>query len=85
MRIDKYLKISRLIKRRVVAQEMLSKSRVLLNGKVAKKSSCVNVDDVITLKYGGSDQERYVNVRIIDIKEKVSKEEAISLYEVLEE
>ncbi len=84
MRIDKYLKNSRLIKRRVVAQEMLTKGRVLLNDKVAKKSSDVKVGDVIILKYGNSEQVRHVCVKVVSLKEKVSKEEAMTLYEVME-
>ncbi len=84
MRIDKFLKNSRLIKRRVVAQEMLLKSRVLINNKVAKKSTFVKCGDVITLKYGSEDGERHVCVEVLLIKDKVSKEEALTLYRVVE-
>lgn len=84
MRIDKYLKNSRLIKRRVIAQEMLEKGRVLVNDKVAKKSHSVKVGDVITLKYGSDDTSRHVSVKILEIKDKVSKDDACTMYEVVE-
>ncbi|MBE7706251.1 MAG: RNA-binding S4 domain-containing protein [Cyanobacteria bacterium SIG30] len=80
MRLDKFLKISRLIKRRTVANDVCSSSRVLVNGNVAKPSKQIKVGDIITFE--GS---RALNVRVLIVPDKaVSINEASSLYEVLE-
>lgn len=79
MRLDKYLKVSRIIKRRTVAKEACEKGLVQINGKVAKSSSEVKVGDVLKLTFG----EKVVEYRITDIKEHVLKDEAKELYEVV--
>ncbi len=79
MRLDKYLKISRLIKRRSVANEACDAGRVLLNGKAAKAGTPVKPQDVIEIGFGN----RSVKVRVLSIKEVVKKEEAESLYEYI--
>ena len=76
MRIDKYLKISRIIKRRTVAQEACEGGKVLINGKVAKPSSEVKIGDKITLTFG----TRTINVEVLSLKEVIRKEEADTLY-----
>ncbi len=81
MRIDKFLKVSRLIKRRAVAQEMISKNRIEINGKVAKKATNVKIEDRVLLKYGN----REVTVIVKSLNEKASKDEASTMYEVLGE
>ena len=79
MRIDKYLKVSRLIKRRAVANEACDQGRITVNGKVVKASYDVKENDVIEIKLG----ERVIKVRVADIKEHVLKNDACALYEVI--
>ena len=76
MRLDKYLKVSRLIKRRTVANEACDAGRVLINDKPAKASSNVKEGDVITIQFGNKD----VKVEVLDVKETVKKEEVENLY-----
>ena len=79
MRLDKYLKISRLIKRRTVANEACDAGRVSINGNPAKASTNVKVGDEITISFGNKE----VKVRVLDVKETVKKEEASDLFEYL--
>ena len=81
MRLDKYLKVSRLIKRRTVANEACDSSRVSVNGKLVKPSYDVKVGDSITIAFGS----KQVTVRILDIKETTKKAEAVGMYEVISE
>ena len=81
MRLDKYLKVSRLIKRRTVADEACDGGRVSVNGKVAKSGYDVKLNDVIEISFGG----KKVKVRVIEVKEHVRKDEAGAMYEVLEQ
>lgn len=77
MRLDKFLKNSRLVKRRTVAKEACEKGLVKINDKIAKPSDNVNVDDILTLKLG----EREVSVKVKDISDVNSKKDAETLYE----
>lgn len=79
MRLDKYLKISRLIKRRTVANEACDAGRVLVNGKAAKASASVKAGDVIEIQFGS----KSVKVEVLDVQETVRKEEAKELYRYL--
>lgn len=79
MRLDKYLKVSRLIKRRTVANEACDAGRVTVNGKVARASYDVKVDDVIELTLGN----RAVKVKIVSVQETVAKNDAAMLYTIL--
>jgi ribosomal 50S subunit-recycling heat shock protein len=79
MRLDKYLKVSRIIKRRTVANQAADAGRVSINGKVAKPSSEVNAGDMLDLLLGG----RHLLVRIESLKESVHKEDAAGMYTVL--
>lgn len=79
MRLDKYLKVSRLIKRRTVANEACDNARVFVNGKSAKASYDVKENDIIEISFG----ERSLKVRVLDIKEHTLKADAASLYEVV--
>ena len=81
MRIDKYLKVARVLKRRTVAKELALEDRLLLNGKCAKASSEVKAGDIIEIKFG----HRYLTIRVLDIKEHIRKEESLTLYEVVDE
>jgi ribosomal 50S subunit-recycling heat shock protein len=80
MRLDKYLKVSRLIKRRTVAKEMVDAGRVKLNGRIAKPGSEVSVGDLLEIGFG----QRQIRAEIQIIKENVRVEEADSLYKLLE-
>ena len=80
MRLDKFLKVSRLIKRRSVAADACSASRVLLNGKEAKPAKEVKVGDEIEIVYGNS----RVKVRVTALIETTKKADAAELYEVID-
>jgi len=79
MRLDKFLKLSRLIKRRTVAKDAAEQGRVWINGKEAKPGSTVKIGDEITVRYGG----RLVTVRVDDLRESPRKDEASHMYTVL--
>ena len=79
MRQDKYLKVSRLIKRRTVANEACDAGRVLLNDKVARASAEVKAGDVITIQFGNKD----VKVEVLTVQETVRKEEAKEMFQYL--
>ncbi len=79
MRLDKYLKVSRLIKRRTVANEACDAGRVLVNGRIAKASVNVRAGDVIEIQFGS----RAVKVEVLDVQETVRKDEARDLYRYL--
>ena len=76
MRLDKYLKVSRLIKRRTVANEACDGGRVMINDKVAKASAEVKPGDVITISFGNKE----VKVEVLDVQETVRKETAAELF-----
>ncbi|MBO4908602.1 MAG: RNA-binding S4 domain-containing protein [Lachnospiraceae bacterium] len=77
MRLDKYLKVSRLIKRRTVANSACDAGRVTINDRPAKASSDVKVGDVICVSFGN----RELKVKVTDVRETVRKEEADAMYE----
>jgi ribosomal 50S subunit-recycling heat shock protein len=79
MRLDKYLKVSRLIKRRTVANEACDAGRVLINDKVAKASANVNVGDIIEIGFG----TRSVKVEVLDVQDTTKKDEAKDLFKYL--
>ncbi|NLB28555.1 MAG: RNA-binding S4 domain-containing protein [Clostridiaceae bacterium] len=79
MRLDKFLKVSRIVKRRTVANEMAAAGRVEVNGKRAKPGTDVKAGDILAIGYG----EKLIRVRILHVREYAKKEEASSLYEVL--
>ena len=79
MRLDKFLKVSRLIKRRTVANEACDAGRVLVNGKVAKASASVKAGDVIEIIFG----TKTVKAEVLNVQETVKKEEAKELYRYL--
>ena len=79
MRLDKYLKVSRLIKRRTVANEACDAGRVALNGKTARASAEVKPGDVIEISFG----DRTVKAEILSVRETVKKEEAAEMFRYL--
>ena len=76
MRLDKYLKVSRLIKRRTVANEACDAGRVFINGNPAKASTNVKVGDIIKINFGNKE----VQVQVTDVQETVKKDEAKDLF-----
>ena len=78
MRLDKYLKVSRIIKRRTVANEACDSGRVMLNDKVARASAEVKAGDVIEIAFGKS-----VKVRVTSVQETIRKEDAKEMFEYL--
>ena len=81
MRIDKYLKVSRIIKRRTVASDACSGGRVMINDKVAKPASPVSPGDVISIRFG----EHTGHYEVLAVAETVSKDHATEMYKVLDE
>ncbi len=79
MRLDKYLKVSRIIKRRTVAKEACEGGRVSINGKVAKPSTEVNEVDIIEIRYAS----KVLKAKVLNISNHVLKEEAKQMYEVI--
>ena len=79
MRLDKFLKVSRIIKRRTVANEACDQGRVSLNGKVAKASVDVKAGDIIEIRFG----EKLFKAEILNVAEHVLKNEASELYKVI--
>ncbi len=79
MRLDKYLKVSRLIKRRTVANEVADAGRILINGKVAKASQAVNAGDIIEVTFGN----RPIKVRVLSDVEPRTKDVAREMYEII--
>lgn len=80
MRLDKFLKVSRIIKRRTVANDACDTEHVCVNGRRAKASYDVKENDIIEITFG----QRTLKVRVLDVKEYTSKADASSLYVVIE-
>ncbi len=81
MRLDKYLKVSRIIKRRTVANDACDSAHISVNGKTAKASYDVKINDIIEIAFG----QKILKIRVLDIKEHTMKTDAQSLYEVVEQ
>ena len=81
MRLDKFLKVSRIIKRRTVANDACDTEHVNVNGKRAKASYDVKVGDVVEITFG----EKTLRFEVLDVKEHVAKDEASSLYRIISE
>ncbi|NLC96995.1 MAG: RNA-binding S4 domain-containing protein [Erysipelotrichaceae bacterium] len=79
MRIDKFLKVSRILKRRTVSKELALNDRIEINGKVVKPSHKVKVDDIVSITFGN----RKVVVKVLDIGDVKRKEEAKDSYEII--
>ena len=81
MRLDKFLKVSRIIKRRTVANDACDGEHVLVNGKLAKASYDVKIGDLITISFGS----KTVTVKVADIRETTKKAESLVMYEIVSE
>ena len=81
MRLDKFLKISRIIKRRSVAKDVADKGRIQINGTLAKSSSSVKIGDKLRIQFG----HRILEVEVKELHESTKKEDAAKMYELLSE
>ena len=81
MRVDKYLKTARILKRREAAKELALQGRIQINGRIAKPSTEVEVGDVLRLEFG----YRILEIKILDIQKQVSKQNTSLLFEILKE
>lgn len=81
MRLDKFLKVSRIIKRRSVAKEVADKGRTQINGKLAKSSSTLKVGDILQIQFGNKTLE----VKVLVLQDSTKKEDASKMYEILSE
>lgn len=81
MRLDKFLKVSRVIKRRTVANDVCSQGRVTVNGRTAKPSVKLKVGDVVSIAFGNG----LVTFKVLSIEQTVRKEDASSMYEIIED
>ncbi|ARK28454.1 RNA-binding S4 domain-containing protein [Halalkalibacter krulwichiae] len=81
MRLDKFLKVSRLIKRRTLAKEVCDQGRITINGQVAKAGSAVKAGDELVIRFG----QKLVTVKIEEVKDIVRKEEAGTMYTIVSE
>jgi len=79
MRLDKYLKVSRIIKRRTVANEACDAGRVIVNGKAARASYDVKIGDIIEITFG----TREFRAKVLTVAETVKKEDAAAMYEII--
>lgn len=81
MRLDKYLKVSRIIKRRPVAKEVADKGRVKVNGVLAKSSTDLKLNDQVEIRFGN----KLLTVKALEMKDSTKKEDAIKMYEIINE
>ena len=81
MRIDKFLKVSHILKRRTISKELALNERIEINGRVAKPSTDVKVGDEVTITFGN----RQMTIRVLSVEEIKRKKEAVSMYEVINE
>lgn len=81
MRLDKFLKVSRLIKRRTLAKEASEQERILVNDKIAKPSKELKIGDIITIQFG----RKEIQVKVISLNPSIKKEDASNMYELISE
>ncbi|AGU71916.1 RNA-binding S4 domain-containing protein [Streptococcus constellatus] len=81
MRLDKYLKVSRIIKRRPVAKEVADKGRIKVNGILAKSSADLKINDEIEIRFGN----KILLVRVLEMKDSTKKEDAAKMYDIIKE
>jgi len=81
MRLDKYLKVSRIFKRRTIAKEVSKNSRILVNGRVAKPGTDIKENDILTISYGGKE----LKVKVLETLAFAKKEMADAMYEIIED
>ena len=79
MRLDKYLKVSRIIKRRTVAHDASSSEKILVNNKIAKPSTDIKIGDIITINY----YKKIMEVKVKSLVPSIKKEDAVAMYEII--
>ncbi len=79
MRVDKFLKISRIIKRRTIAKEACDQGRVMVNGKIAKAGTEIEIDDIITVTFGNKE----IKAQVKKINESCKKQDSDGMYEII--
>ncbi|MEG0283320.1 MAG: RNA-binding S4 domain-containing protein [Erysipelotrichales bacterium] len=80
MRLDKYLQVSRIIKRRAVAKEIVAKNRVKVNDNIAKPSTKLKIDDIMEIGFG----DMKLIIKVLELNDKTKKEDAYKMYEIIE-
>lgn len=81
MRIDKYLKVSRLIKRRTVAKEVCDHDKIMINNKICKPSTDIKVGDIVSIRFG----LKIITFKVLSVNEYTKKEESSLMYEIIKE
>ena len=81
MRLDKYLKVSRIIKRRTIAKEVADNQRIYVNERVAKSSTILKVGDLVSIHFGN----KIVTIRVLELQLSTKKEDARNMFEIVEE
>ena len=81
MRLDRYLKVSRLIKRRTLAKEVAENQRILVNGQLAKPAKELKIGDKITIEFGN----KFVTVKVLSLDVSIKKADAVNMYEFIKE
>jgi len=81
MRLDKYLKVSRIIKRRSLAKEVADNGRIMVNERIAKSSTKLEVGDIISIQFGN----KVVEVKVLLLKDSTKKEDAQNMFEIIKE
>lgn len=81
MRLDKYLKVSRIIKRRTLAKEVADNGRILVNNRVAKSSTKLNEEDIIEIQFGN----KIVIFKVLELRDSTKKEDSQKMFEIIEE
>ena len=81
MRLDKYLKVSRIFKRRTIAKEVSKNQRIMINGRIAKPGTEVKENDILEIRYG----DKEIKVRVIETLTYAKKDDAKAMYEIVED
>lgn len=81
MRLDKYLKVSRIIKRRTIAKEVADKGRIKVNGILAKSSTDLKIDDQVEIRFG----KKLLTIKVLEMKDSTKKEDALKMYDITSE
>ena len=81
MRLDKYLKVSRIIKRRTIAKEVADNGRITVNGRVAKSSTKLSEEDLIEIQFGN----KIVTIKVLELRDSTKKENSAKMFEIIEE
>ena len=81
MRLDKYLKVSRIIKRRTLAKEVADNGRIQVNGRIAKSSAKLSEEDIIEIQFGN----KIVIIKVLELRDSTKKEDSSKMFEIIEE